>query len=128
MEEVKRLKNLKREEIRKKVDLISKIGLISGTEAAKISLSLSLSLQRLTIGRCSLSLSLSLDEEYQELEDSLSLSLQSSRRRLEDELKVSLSLPEDVNAKQNEQFEKISQKHGESRRKVTSREGFVGRR
>ena len=110
MEEVKRLKNLKREEIRKKVDLISKIGGISGTEAAKIAdLTSEFDPEAHDRAMRELYESKENDEEYQELEDEDGnpIKPEFDDDDVEDELKVLMKAPEDMNAKQNERFEKI---------------------
>ena len=110
MEEVKRLKNLKREEIRKKVDLISKIGGISGTEAAKIAdLTSEFDPEAHDRAMRELYESKENDEEYQELEDEDGnpIKPEFDDDDVEDELKVLMKAPEDMNAKENERFEKI---------------------
>lgn len=109
MEEVKRLKNLKREEIRKKVDLISKIGGISGTDAAKIA-DLTQEFDPDAHDRAMRELyeSKENDEAYQELEDEDGNPIKPEfDDDVEDELKVLMKAPEEVNARENERFEKI---------------------
>jgi len=110
MEEVKRLKNLKREEIRSKIDLISKIGGISGRDAEKIA-DLTSEFDPEAHDRVMKEM---YDKEgendedaYQELEDEDGNPIKPEFEDLDDELKALMKAPEEVNAKENERFEKI---------------------
>ena len=117
MEEVKRLKNLKREEIRRKIGIISLVGGLSGDDTEKIA-DLTKDFDPDAHDKAMKELydkKIRREEEnaedaYQELEDEEGNPFKPDFGDLDEEVKLLMKAPEEVNAMENERFEKVRKK------------------